>query len=160
MRYSPAQSHQPRTFNAIDMRPSTAPNIRKKLQVALHPGLSSNPLTTQAHVPPLQKQYPWPMDGGGGGGGGGGVGRSIGSRSCASKTFPRPIILNLVHPAPPQTVSLSVQGSDHRPSVAEPCIRGTTTDASWIDGYAVTQSGSTYTTPNTTDTISRLQAFH
>ncbi|KXH66758.1 hypothetical protein CSAL01_06149 [Colletotrichum salicis] len=39
--------------------PSTAPNIRKKLQDALHPGLSSNPLTTQAHVPPLQRKCPY-----------------------------------------------------------------------------------------------------
>ncbi|KAK1486067.1 hypothetical protein CABS01_13284, partial [Colletotrichum abscissum] len=101
----------------------------------------------QAHVPPLQKQYPWPMrwmeEG---------WAASIGSRSCASKTSLRPIILHLIHPAPPQTASLSVQASDHRPSVAEPCTRGTTTDASWIDGYAVR------TTEHTT--ISRLQTFH
>ncbi|KAK1687362.1 hypothetical protein BDP55DRAFT_740598 [Colletotrichum godetiae] len=130
-RYFPAQFHQHLTFAIIDASgssntflhaplqgPSTASNLRKKLQDALHP----------EEIPILRR--PW-MEGG--------VGRSIGSRSCASKTSPRPITLNLVHPAPPQTASLSVPASDHRPSVAEPCTRGTTTDASWIDGYAVTQ---------------------
>ncbi|KAK1708759.1 hypothetical protein BDP67DRAFT_492515 [Colletotrichum lupini] len=58
--YSPTQLDQPRAFSMIDIRPpefqqsfhdpptqgpSTALNIREKLQVALHPGLSSNPLT-------------------------------------------------------------------------------------------------------------------
>ncbi|KAG7039567.1 hypothetical protein JMJ77_0012263 [Colletotrichum scovillei] len=124
--------------------PSTAPNIRKKLQVALHPGLSSNPLTITKPMSRLCQSNthgPWMEEEGRGG-----------PLDRVPVTSLRPIILNLVHPAPPQTVSLSVQASDHRPSVAEPCTHGTTTDASWIDGYAVR------TTEHTT--ISRLQNIH